>query len=844
MAKPLIALGVAGTAYYLYENPDILDSLFGYNNTTTGLDRIAYNGQCPDGYIVNSDATFCIREDGGLCPEGYDINADGTECLLTNACGDNFILSADGTECLDESNPCGSNFKFVNGACEEDPEAPPPPPKTVTGSAIGDTFLYLAEGLLISTAIDKAGEKAAKAAEKKLAQEAARKAAKDAALKAANESAKKVAEASAKKASEAVSKDLAKKAARDAAAKAVRTKATQLAAQKLSARASAIAAKQTAKQIAMIAARKLAVKVATMVAKISALSSTGIGALLTPLSVIALSLSIGLVASGTSFEKDSPNDWTWNDLPEGGRVAIEAIPGLGDIISILSNFLAFKTGCPSGLIEQNSLCYEPPKPGFSCEAFLCYANASAYTTDCHEEIDYAKYAEQNGDVKEAAKNDPNFVRWHSEEVGPKEGRPIPKKQVCNGNGFNALSETFAHMTKKILTDTGTIPTDCPANMEHGEGSALCYKKPDWAYKVVAGTAWEGCKNGMTDTGVRCEHLVDVGIGRIPDKMGCDGGQRDDGTSCWEDYKAHGRLTSLSLVDDTNFYGCGCIKKTLMQRQHCPNGDMIDGLCYNKCPEKKERRCRKEQVPNISCKKEGYVEFVNRSGGGRQPVFKYRDVCGPDGTFKEGNEICEDVVVSKMNHVPGMPYLCSDSYTKRSEVLAPHGNICQNGKIDIAGLCYTDDAHMPKGYRRKTLGLLDQDCPGDKDEWKSYENFRPTQDAGVTCAKATYTRKPFPKFSIYGMRKVEPPPDPPDEPLPGLCSALPPLKEGEPTRLCRVQPTPDGYDITADGMQFIKKCKELFTYNFAQKTCEKVGSDGKIESYDNFDGIEDVEYDMA
>ena len=60
-------------------------------------------------------------------------------------------------------------------------------------------------------------------------------------------------------------------------------------------------------------------------------------------------------------------------------------------------------------------------------------------------------------------------------------------------------------------------------------------------------------------------------------------------------------------------------------------------------------------------------------------------------------------------------------------------------------------------------------------------------------------------------------------------------------LCRVSDTPDGFDISADGKNFIRKCKEGFSFNFANKSCEKVLDDGTIDSYDNKDGVLDVEY---
>lgn len=64
------------------------------------------------------------------------------------------------------------------------------------------------------------------------------------------------------------------------------------------------------------------------------------------------------------------------------------------------------------------------------------------------------------------------------------------------------------------------------------------------------------------------------VGTMPRKQPCPRGMRDDGTSCWEDWKCSGFPLKCS--------GCGCIKKTLMQRQACDEGqELRAGLCYKK-----------------------------------------------------------------------------------------------------------------------------------------------------------------------------------------------------------------------------------------------------------------------
>lgn len=69
------------------------------------------------------------------------------------------------------------------------------------------------------------------------------------------------------------------------------------------------------------------------------------------------------------------------------------------------------------------------------------------------------------------------------------------------------------------------------------------------------------------------------------KRGCDPGQRDDGTSCWEDAKCRTWADSNWNWEDGGFIhtrctGCGCIKKTVFNRYYCPDGyrESTSGLC--------------------------------------------------------------------------------------------------------------------------------------------------------------------------------------------------------------------------------------------------------------------------
>lgn len=207
--------------------------------------------------------------------------------------------------------------------------------------------------------------------------------------------------------------------------------------------------------------------------------------------------------------------------------------------------------CPEGKSSEGGLCYDKPRSGYSCTALTC-------TKDCPPGM----------------RNDGLFCA----------------KQSTSRTG-------------------GTIPNKCAA----GQEGPPCYEKCKDGYEGVGPVCWEKCPPGQTNTGVAClveadSKLIDkykrADFGRFPDKSPCPPGMRDDGTSCWDDLKTtdQGRYKyiwgCLGCHDGSNVCkddcykvwepklvttGCGCIKKTLFERQTCKaDEDMHIGMCYPKC----------------------------------------------------------------------------------------------------------------------------------------------------------------------------------------------------------------------------------------------------------------------
>ena len=114
---------------------------------------------------------------------------------------------------------------------------------------------------------------------------------------------------------------------------------------------------------------------------------------------------------------------------------------------------------------------------------------------------------------------------------------------------------------------------------------FCMKQADSA---VTKQRPPSCPDGMRQYGLHCyAQGVDTNrLLRIPELRPCTDGQRDDGTSCWEDLKCSTHCDGNWNWKDggwchTKCGGCGCIKKTRFQRMYCPEGYEYDGvgMCY-------------------------------------------------------------------------------------------------------------------------------------------------------------------------------------------------------------------------------------------------------------------------
>ena len=239
-----------------------------------------------------------------------------------------------------------------------------------------------------------------------------------------------------------------------AAAKAAETaaaKAATRAAEKSAAKAGLLAARAT--KMAGIAAK--AAKAGSLIAKMA----NPLGPFSIVITLISQSLIALLDLRPGSFEACKNGEYDLSTLPQWAQAIIGAVPFAGDLFELFAPTLCFSGGCNDPTMEnQNGLCYPKPQPGYKCEAFECYKQ---------------------------------YPEWEN----------------------NGMLHTLVNITKAIKMDTGTIPdTPPPDTVKSG---LLYYKDPGPDYDVVAGVAWQKCKPGMTNTGIRCEDIYGNGIGRIP-----------------------------------------------------------------------------------------------------------------------------------------------------------------------------------------------------------------------------------------------------------------------------------------------------------------------------------------
>lgn len=510
------------------------------------------------------------------------------------------------------------------------------------GAATGaaeEAAIKAAEQAAIDAALRRAETEAVETVE-----EAALRAAEREALRQAEEIAIREAEAEAIRLSERVAIEEAERIAiREAEELAIQA-GLDAAAKAAEAEALNLAAREAAK-----IGEQAAVRAATLTAKIGGMMDSLLsGPAGWIMFAITTTLYLVLGLDPSMFAECKTGYFDPSTLPAWAQGLIGALPILGDLFTLLGGLLCIREGCPEGHENRAGLCHPPCPEGYKSDgASICYKQ---------------------------------YAGWEDK-------------------GFPA-EPTLTSVTKTILTNTGTPPTSCPAGKHYDAG---CWQDPPKGYTAVSFVAWKDTTN--------------VGSGRIPDNKSCDqmkneegwDNARDDGTSCWEDARVWTTGDPWKAVWESGHQefhsaGCGCIKKNLFQRQYCADGgDLVDALCYAKCPILED--CKDVEVDDVTCTTSAEGVMVDVFPG--MPMFgqfmSFPTTCVPNG----GKRIERQCTNTQTTRVPGMPYLC-EAPGPLSIPLGTDLPICGAGQSeDSAGLCYNDP---PAGYVKTTLGLMETPCP--------------------------------------------------------------------------------------------------------------------------------------
>jgi len=805
MSGIAVAAGAVGIAYYLLTQSDKknkTDILKGWTGALPGANQSGRQ----EGNVM---------EDNPTCPEGTDLNPNDGLCYSPfNPCGewDGFVLSADGKQCVPPGgNPAtGESLDSMDDICAKefgegwlyDEKAnlcnPPPGGNPCAGAGLGgqdlefwpkseggDDMCHYPDAGTPECPVghvwrkDDRGEYRCMRGHQldiglssqhlavQILAETGLSYASYMALDAGGRAAARAARAAATQASNAAARASVNAAGRAAmsAAGGAGTAAGVAAgnaarAARLAAQQSARAATQAAQAARAAAAAARTTRFGLMMAR---MSSTPFGLIFM---IIAQILIAVLGLNPDEFELCRGGEIDLSALPDWARILIESIPFAGDLFAMIAPTICIRTGCEAPNVEQHGLCYPPPRPNFWCEAFLCYSQHPAW--------------EANGQL-----------------------------------------HTTTHITKNIPMDTGTIPLSCPEGARLD--GVLCYWPPEWSkgegnpgVNIVAGVAWENCRPGATDTGIRCEDVYGGGVGRLRDcppgwtdtglfcnepigssMNACPPGSDDVAGTCW------GEVGADICGDNCGAGWDNCRHRTA--RHYWGLGNWTGGDCIGGC------RMTCSRARGIT--KQLHQRDLKTWGGHVEPRAAGSSLPCPAGTTVGGDGLCYEACREGYTR-EGL--LCSRSYTKRSEVLAPFSPSCPADRIDggpwgSAGLCYM--ANLPEGYRRVVAGTIEQMCPTVTPEQAGGGLVENVVDIGVGCQRARYDRGagtiPF-GIRVKARRSGNQAP-----PLPPTCEERRAIfrnldEKGQDTHepvVCIEAPCAEDEDITGDGLICVPRCRD-------------------------------------
>jgi hypothetical protein len=557
--------------------------------------------------------------------------------------------------------------------------------------------------------------------------------------------------------------------------------------------AAALAARQAAQQAARQAAVAAAAARQGMIARRAAQAGAMMRRMLgSPFAIIFMVISQVLIAvlglNPDEFELCRNGEIDVASIPDWARILIESIPFAGDLFAMIGPTICIRTGCEAPNVEQHGLCYPPPRENFWCEGPLCFSQhpkwqnngqlhttthitknikmdtgtipnhcppgsrldgvlcynlpywANGHITSRTQEVDVDAYLNANPDVRALFLKSPGGTGGGATPVV---GEPVLDRAGVIAFANNPEQNGARHVPRNEVRTYNTTGRDV---------------------SILAGVAWENCPPGHTTTIGRCERVHGGGVGV---QRQCPDGFHPDGVTC--------RRPPSDFAHPCPGYVPNAVGCCLCERPASGGGNCRGGNC---------------EPVRTSCPGGGpwyNVANCRTTGGNCHPIHCDPIVLGDTRARRIDHTPLKVLAAGAGSTLPcppgrevghdGLCYeacgpgyrreglLCTQSFNKRSEVLAPFSPSCPPGRIDgapfgSAGLCYRGD--MPAGYRRVVAGTIEQYCPTVPAEWGPVvENVL---DIGVACQRARYERGAgqIPMGIRVKARRAElgPPPVPP------------------------------------------------------------------------------------
>lgn len=208
--------------------------------------------------------------------------------------------------------------------------------------------------------------------------------------------------------------------------------------------------------------------------------------------------------------------------------------------------------CPSGLQNEDGLCYPGCKYGYNGVGPVCWQECPSGFADVGVSCAKPKpYGRGGGYITKGLCEDhhDSCERWGLLWY-PKcdDGFHNVGCCICSPDCPDGMTDEGEFCAKHSYgRGAGKVPKDCAS--DEVDDAGLCYKKCKSGYEGSGPVCWEDCPDGMKDTGADClKESKPRGAGTVPDACpsgkvndaglcypGCESGYKGVGPMCWAEW---------------------------------------------------------------------------------------------------------------------------------------------------------------------------------------------------------------------------------------------------------------------------------------------------------------------